>query len=141
MACKREMKQDNFQRSLDIVVCVLREKDIAALNKVKDFLYSLPSPRQTEQALASAVLYCAQYDQQVFDWIILHQASLSPELDLFAFTRNLVSSRLFAEGWIQNRDFLFDLQSLLITNRLLDLKFRDYFNQGELVLISAILKI
>ncbi|MBT9312956.1 hypothetical protein [Leptothoe kymatousa] len=132
---------NDFQRSLDIVVCVFKEKDITALNKVKDFLYSLPSPRETEEALAAAVLYFAKHDQQVFEWIIINQASLSPELDLFAYTRNLVRTRLIGAGWLQGKDFWFDLHSLLFNNELLKYQFVDYFRQDELALVKVMLQI
>ena len=135
------METNDFQRSLDIVICVLKEKDTSAITKVKDFLYSLPSLKQTEQALASAVLYFAQYDKQVFDWIIFHQARLNPELDLFAFTRALVRTRLCEKGWIQGRDFWFDLQNILRMGPPLSTHFADYFNQGELLLVRTMLNI
>ena len=135
------METNDFQRSLDVVICVLKEKDTTAIFKVKDFLYSLPSLKQIERALASAVLYFAQHDQPVFDWIIAHQAMLNPELDLFAFTRALVRTRLCERGWIQGRDFWFDLQNILRMGPLLSPHFADYFNQGELRLVRTMLKI
>lgn len=135
------MEDNDFQCSLDIVICVLKEKDIPALNKVKDFLYSLPSRKQTEQALAEAILYFAQHDTSVFDWIIGHQSSFSPEIDLFAFTRTLVRKRLCEKGWVQGRDFWFDMQSILHMGKALKLHFFDYFSQGELLLVVKMLVI
>lgn len=135
------MEDNDFQCSLDIVICVLKEKDIPALNKVKDFLYALPSRKQTEQVLALATLHFAQYDKSVFDWIIAHQASLSPELDLFTFVRTLVRARLCEKGWVQGRDFWFDLQSILRMSQSLRIHFFDYFNRGELALVRTILVI
>lgn len=133
--------EQNFQQSLDIILCVLQKKDIAGLNKVKDFLYSLPRLKQTEDALASAVLYFAEHDQAVFDWIIFHQNNLSPELDLFTFTRNLVDSRLQAKGWVQGRDFWFDLQNILRMSQSVRIHFTDYFNQGEWILVRTMFNI
>lgn len=132
---------NDFQRSLDIVISVLQTKDIAALNNVKDFLYSLPTLKQTEQALALAVLYFAQHDRQVFDWIMIHQIRLLPELDVFAFTRNLVRSRLNDSGWVQSRDFRFDLNNNLLLSSLIKPHFTDYFSPSELILIKTTLDI
>ena len=135
------MDENEFQRYLDIVVCVFKEKDAAGLRKVKEFLYSLSSPRQKEQTLAAAVLYFAEHDRQVFEWILSHQESLSPELDLFGFTRSLIRARLIDKGWLQDRDFRFDLQSLLCGNSLLRQTFEEYFSQGELLLIREMFEI
>ncbi|MBX2862901.1 MAG: hypothetical protein KTR27_05045 [Leptolyngbyaceae cyanobacterium MAG.088] len=136
-----QKSSNDFKKSLDIVISVLQTKDIAALNNVKDFLYSLPNLKQTEQALASAVLYFAQHDRHVFDWIMTHQSSLLPELDLFAFTRNLVRSRLRDSGWVQSRDFRFDLHNILLLSSLIKPHFTDYFSPSELILIKTTLDI
>ena len=131
--------ENDFQRSLDIVICVLKEKDINTLTTVKEFLHSLPSLKQTEQALASAILYFAQHDRQVFDWIITHQDGLRPELDLFAFTRALVRSRLCEKGWVQSRDFWFDLHNVLRMHPLLKTHFPDYFSRSEWLLVKTMI--
>lgn len=135
------MEQSDFQQSLEVVIDVLREKDIAAIAKVKDFLYSLPSLKQTEQALAKAILHFAERDKSVFDWIVVHQDQFCPELDLFAFTRNVVRTRLCDKGWVQGRDFWFDLRNILHMSRSLSSSFSDYFSRSELILVRTMLKI
>ncbi|NEQ54401.1 MAG: hypothetical protein F6K11_30440 [Leptolyngbya sp. SIO3F4] len=90
--------------------------------------------------MVSAILYFAQHDHQVFDWIIItHQSSLSPELDLLTFTRYLVRTRLNEKGWIQGRDFWFDLRNMLRMSQAVSIHFDDYFDQGELILIKSVL--
>ncbi|MEA5464976.1 hypothetical protein [Leptothoe sp. PORK10 BA2] len=135
------MEQNDFQQSLAIVIDVLQAKDITAIPKVKDFLYSLPSLKQIEQALAAALLHFAERDKSVFDWIVLYQDQFCPELDLFAFTRNVVRTRLCDKGWVQGRDFWFDLRNILHMSRALSVNFPDYFSSSELILVRTMLKI
>lgn len=134
-------KNNDFQRSLDVVISVLQEKNVGAIAKVKSFLYSLPSPKQTEQALASAILHFAEQDQSVFDWIVIYQNQFFPELDLFAFTRNLVRVRLSEKGYVKDRDFWFDLRNILHLTPNLSQSFPHYFSQSELLLVRTMLNI
>ena len=135
------MEQDDFQRSLDVVIGVLQAKDILAITKVKSFLYSLPNLKQTEQALAAAIIHFAEWDQSVFDWIVVNQDQFVPELDLFAFTRNLVRTRLTEEGYVKDRDFWFDLSNILHLGPALGQSLPQCFSQGELLLVRTMLKI
>ena len=135
------MEQNNFQRSLDIVIYVLKTKDIGTLIAIKDFLYALPSFKDIEQVLASAVLHYAQHDRDVFDWLISNRTVLAPELDLFIYTRTLVRSRLREKGWSENKDFWFDLDSILWISSSIQCEWDSYFSFGELLVIKTIVKV
>ena len=84
------MPRKDFQPSVEVAISVLAKKDMKAIQKLKDFLQSLPNPKQVEHTLVEAVLHLAQQDLESFDWLVANQALLAPELNLTDFTRRLV---------------------------------------------------
>ena len=133
------MDRNDFQLHLEIAIDVLGKQNVAAIRPLKEFLCSIPSPKQIEQVLATAVLHFAADNQAVFAWIITNQNLLAPEIDLLAFTKGLITSRLRNRGWTQGQDFQLEQNSVLFMNQALVNTLTDCFSQSERILVSAVL--
>ncbi len=145
------MQRKDFQPSLEVAISVLAEKDVGAIQKLKDFLQSLPNPKQVEKTLVEAVLHLAQQDLESFNWLIEHQAVLSPELNLTDFTRRLAVKRLRASatatadpsvrGWMQDKDVIVHPKAVWTLSRPVLEALTACLSPAELRLVKAILPI
>lgn len=94
-----------YQSYVDIAIDVLRVKNQAKLEILKNFLISLPSLTDIENVLAEAVNSVAQTDLPTYRWIIQHPDYLMPELDLKRLAQQLAVSKLKESQLILGQDF------------------------------------
>ena len=131
------MNPEDLQPFLDVAISVLASKDAIAASKLKYFLAASPGPTYTEQALGLAVVHFAKDNPAVFNWIISNQDILAPELDLKFFTRKMIRQQLVRHGWVVGKDFILELDKLLIVDEASIAKLNSYFSEGEMTLIKV----
>ncbi len=102
---------------------------------------ALPNQKQIEQILASAVLYAAEHEQPIFDWIVENRDVLAPELELCSFLKRRIFSRLGDRGWVKHRDFEIDIESRSLTIQRTYGELIDCFSREEWLLIQSIFKV
>ena len=135
------MQQQEFDAFLGVIISVLARQDIAAIGKLKEFLTSLPNPRQVEELLGQAVLHFAEADANVFNWLVVNQAALLPELELVVFTQRFVTLRLSDRGYLQGQDFNTQTPGQLVLNSSSTVCLANCFSAAEQLLINTILQV
>ena len=135
------MNQKDFQLYLDVTIDVLSQKNLKAIDTLKNFLRSSPSPKDTEQILLAGILYFAKHDTATFTWLIDQQDHLRPEINILISTQKLVTDRLIHQGWVHGRDFQMEDSKTLMINRKSAVDLSECCSQHELLLIQTTLKI
>ena len=131
------MNQQDFQPYLDIAISVLGKKDAGAVAKLKAFLVSLPGPAYIEQVLGLAVVYFAEHDSTVFDWLVSNPTMLSPELNLKKFTQKTIEQRLKACGCADGKGVAFESETVWLSSQEKLSLLERTLSEGELKLLHV----
>ncbi|MEM9004159.1 MAG: hypothetical protein AAGE59_11625 [Cyanobacteria bacterium P01_F01_bin.86] len=139
---KSRQRRDDFQLDIDtkIAIDILNRstRDFVAFANLKSFLIASHDSTAIEKILGTAILHFAAHNSSVFEWMIENKNLLLPEFNVFAFTKNLVISRLIYQKSDFGKSYRFDWKKTLFTDKTAMTKLATYFSESEMLLIKTV---
>lgn len=130
---------DGQALAFEIAVIAIQTRQAERIEALKNFLVSLPNPKQVEGVLAKAIVHCAATDKALYFWIVEHEALFQPELDLAHWSRRTALSRLLSQGCVVGKDFRFESQNCLWLSGIAEQKLFHACNRGENIVLRSFL--
>ncbi len=131
---------DGQALTFEIAVVAIQTRQADRIEALKNFLASLPNPKQVERVLVKAIIHCAATDKALYLWVVDHEELFQPELDLAQWSRRTALSRLLNQGCVVGKDFRFESQNCLWLSAATEPKLFHACSRGENIVLRSFLR-